>query len=693
MIVNQNLGAIIKHLGIGMHLRVKCVFNANYDACVTKFLKEVNSCAKVPSHKTRNNNKPVEQTSHTQKPVRQIFTRHRFSPNTSSAVPEKTYLRFCLRWKPTGRIFKTVGLRWIPTGKLFASSTTKVDSEPPHGSNSDITKPHECIQTLDGSAGLVPNPVSPTPYVPSSKKDWDILFQPIFDEYFQPPPCVVSHVPPVAAPIRADTIGTPSSTTIDQDAPSASTSPTTEETQAPVIHQGVEEQLQGIHTTQFDNDPFINIFTQESSFEESYSRDAIPSNLQQINQPLIISRNGQSITLKPKNYKEAMKESSWIEAMQEENHKIDRIHASEEGIDFEESFALIARIEAIRIFIANVAHKNMTVYQMDVKTAFLNGVLSEEVYISQPEGFVDQDHPNYVYRLKKALYGLKQAPRAWYDMLSKFLLSQKFSKGAVDPTLFTRKEGKDILLVQIYVDDIIFASTNPEFCELFANETSLKFKMSMMEKMSFFLRLQISQNPRGIFINQSIYALQIIKKYGMDSSDPIDTPMVERTKLDEDPQGIPVDPTRYRGMVGSLMYLTSSRSDIVFVVCMCARYQAEYISLSGCCAQIIWMRSQLTDYGLVFNKIHLYCDNKSAIALCCNNAQHSRSKHIDIRYHFIKEQVENNVVELYFVRTEYQLTIFTKALASERFEFLLNRLGMHSMSPETLKRLAKSEEM
>ncbi|GJR89673.1 retrovirus-related pol polyprotein from transposon TNT 1-94 [Tanacetum coccineum] len=424
----------------------------------------------------------------------------------------------------------------------------------------------------------------------------------------------------------------------------------------------------------------------------------------------------------------------------------------EVGIDFEESFAHVARLEAIRIFIANVANKNMTIYQMDVKTDFLNGELREVVYVSQPEGFVDQDKPNHVYRLKKALYGLKQAPRAWYDMLSSFLLSQEFSKGAVDPTLFTRKAGRDILLVQIYVDDIIFASTNPAMCDEFAKII-----------------------PRGIFINQSNYALEIIKKYGMLSSDPVDTPMVEKSKLDEDLQGKPVDPTHYRGMIGSLMYLTPIIPNLVFAVCTCAWYQAkptekhlhaikrifqylkgtidmglwyskdscitltayadadhagcqdtrrstsgsaqflgdklvswsskkqkstaissteaEYIALSGCCAQILWMRSQLTDYGLKFNKIPLYCDNKSAIALCCNNVQHSRSKHIDVRYHFIKEQVENGVVELYFVRTEYQLAdIFTKALPRERFNFLIEKLGMKSMSPETLKNLAEEEE-
>ncbi|GJX61072.1 retrovirus-related pol polyprotein from transposon TNT 1-94 [Tanacetum coccineum] len=247
----------------------------------------------------------------------------------------------------------------------------------------------------------------------------------------------------------------------------------------------------------------------------------------------------------------------------------------EEGINFEESFALVARIEAIRIFIANAAHKNMTIYQMDVKTAFLKGELKEEVYDSQPEGFVDLDNPSHVYKLKKALYGLKQAPHTWYDMLSSFLISQHFSKGAVDPTLFTRQAGNDLLLVQIYVDDIIFASTNTTMCNEFANQMTTKFKMLMMGQMSFFLGLQILQSPRGIFINQSKYASEIVEKYGLLTTDSIDTPLVEKSKLDEDIQGKQVDATLYRGMIGSFMYLTSSRPDLIYAVCLCARYQAN----------------------------------------------------------------------------------------------------------------------
>ncbi|GJX67557.1 retrovirus-related pol polyprotein from transposon TNT 1-94 [Tanacetum coccineum] len=206
---------------------------------------------------------------------------------------------------------------------------------------------------------------------------------------------------------------------------------------------------------------------------------------------------------------------------------------------------------------------------MVVKTAFLNGELKEVVYVSQPEGFVDPDRPHHVYRLKKALYGLKQAPRAWYDTLLKFLLAQGFSKGVVDPTLFIRKTSKHTLHVQIYVDDIIFASTDPKDCDRFSIEISSKFQIS------FFLGLQISQNPRGILINQSKYANEILKKFNLHKSDPVDTPIVERTKLDEDLSRILVDQTQYRSMIGSLMYLTASRPDLVFVVCMCARYQSK----------------------------------------------------------------------------------------------------------------------
>ncbi|GJZ88812.1 retrovirus-related pol polyprotein from transposon TNT 1-94 [Tanacetum coccineum] len=174
-------------------------------------------------------------------------------------------------------------------------------------------------------------------------------------------------------------------------------------------------------------------------------------------------------------------------------------YRQEKGINFEESFAPVAWIETIRIFIANAASKIMIIYQMDVKNAFLNGELKEEVCVSQPEGFVDPDHPTHVYRLKKALYGLKKSPRVWYNTLFRFLLDNKFSKGVVDPTLFTRKTGKHILLVQIYVDDIIFSSTDPNVCDIFSKEMSLKFQMTMMRQISFFRITSISKFQRHLY--------------------------------------------------------------------------------------------------------------------------------------------------------------------------------------------------
>nr|GEU29763.1 retrovirus-related Pol polyprotein from transposon TNT 1-94 [Tanacetum cinerariifolium] len=328
-------------------------------------------------------------------------------------------------------------------------------------------------------------------YAPSRKGSAPIFLTPeqislglvpnllMFDEYMEPPRVERPDSPTPAVQAPVNSAGTPSSTTIDQDAPSPSILPSSSALQSHSLHQGVAAEspfMEDNPVAPVDNNPFINVFASKPSFDASSSGDA------------------------------------WLVA---------KGYQQEEGIDFEESFVHVARIEAIRIFITNAASKNMTIYQMDVKTAFLNDELKEEVYVSQPKGFVDPDHPTYVYHLKKALYGLKQAPWAW-----------------------------------------------------------------------------------------------------MDSCDPVDTPMVDRLKLDEDPLGIPVDQTRFCSMVGSLMYLTASKPDLVFAVCMCAR-----------------------------------------------------SKHINIRHHFIREQVEKGVVELYFVTTDYQLTdIFTKALPRERFEFLLPHL-------------------
>ncbi|GJU41322.1 retrovirus-related pol polyprotein from transposon TNT 1-94 [Tanacetum coccineum] len=369
------------------------------------------------------------------------------------------------------------------------------------------------------SSGLVPNPAPTIPYVPPTNTELELLFQPMFDEYFTPP-----------------------------DALSGSHLTSSPDHQSSLVHHGVsvEHSFEVNPFAAADPKPFVNLFAPDLNSEASSSGVITITEPNQSTQPHehlrkwtdshpidnIIGNPSRPVStrkqlatdalwcfynsvlskVEPKNFKSAVTEDCWFQAMQDEIHEFDRLvkldkygdvlknkarlvakgYRQEKGLDFEESFAPVARLEAIRIFLANAASKNMTVYQMDVKTAFLNGELKEEVYVSQPEGFVDPDRPHHVYRLKKALYGLKQAPRAWYDTLSKFLLAQGFSKGVVDPTF-----------------------------------------------------------------------------------DPVDTPMVERTKLDEDLSGIPVDQTQYRSMIGSLMYLTANRPDLVFALCMCARYQSK----------------------------------------------------------------------------------------------------------------------
>nr|GEV38366.1 hypothetical protein [Tanacetum cinerariifolium] len=426
----------------------------------------------------------------------------------------------------------------------------------------------------------------------------------------------------------------------------------------------------------------------------------------------------------PKNIKEAMADSDWIESMQEELHQFDRLdgYAQKEGVDFEESFTPVARLEAVRLFITYAAHKSFTVYQMDIKTTFLYGPLKEEVYVNQPDGFVYPYHPDKVYRLKKALYGLKQAPRAWYDELSNFLVSKGFSKGSIDPTLFITKHREDTLLVQIYVYDIIFCVGTP---------------MAMKH-----LDADLSGTP----IDQTKYRSMVGALMYLTRSRPdiiIGTLMATK-HLDSDLSGTPVDQTQYHSMIGALMYLTTSRPDIMHATCYYARYQAKptekhltavkrifrylkdtiHMGLwylkdigfeltafsdsdhTGCLDSskstsggiqflggdnlVSWSSKKQDRTSMSFAEAEYVslsaCCAQEAIAISCNLVQHSCTKHIDVRYHFIKEKVEKGIVELFFVGTEYQLAdMFTKALPEERFKYLVRRLGMRCLTPVELE--------
>jgi hypothetical protein len=245
------------------------------------------------------------------------------------------------------------------------------------------------------------------------------------------------------------------------------------------------------------------------------------------------------------------------------------------GLDFGKTYALVARLEAIRILLAYACTHNIKLYQMDVKSAFLNGYIIELVYVEQPPSFEDEKKPKHVYKLRKPLYGLKQAPRVWYERLRDFLLSIGFIMGRVDTTLFTKKIGKDSFVLQIYVDDIIFGSTNQDFCEEFGKMMANEFEMSMIRELSYFLGLQIKQLKNGTFVSQGKYIKYILKKFGMEDAKGISTPMGTNGSLDSNTNGNMVDQKIYRSMIRSLLFMTTSRPDVMFSVWMCTRFQAS----------------------------------------------------------------------------------------------------------------------
>ncbi|GKC05439.1 retrovirus-related pol polyprotein from transposon TNT 1-94 [Tanacetum coccineum] len=364
-------------------------------------------------------------------------------------------------------------------------------------------------------------------------------------------------------------------------------------------------------------------------------------------------------------------------------------YSQEERIEYDETFAPVARMEAIRIFLAFATYMNFKFYQMDVKSAFLNGKLKEEVYVKQPPGFESSEFPNYVCKRDKALYGLKQAPKAWYETLSTFLIQNKFARGRIDNTLFIYKSKGEVLLIQVYVDDIIFGSTSYKLCKQFEKLMIKKFEMSMIGELTYFLGLQIKQDDKGISICQEQYTRNLLKKYEIFDSSLVKTPMVPSNNLGTNLAGKPVNETSYKRMIGSMIHLTVTRLDIQFSIVLCARYQsnpkeshltvvkrilrylkgtptlglyypkclgfdlkwysdsdyagcnmdrkitsaeAEYVAAAGGYASILWMKSQLSDYDNHYKMVPIFCDNTNAIAISNNHVLHSRTKHIDIRY-------------------------------------------------------------
>nr|GEV99088.1 retrovirus-related Pol polyprotein from transposon TNT 1-94 [Tanacetum cinerariifolium] len=392
----------------------------------------------------------------------------------------------------------------------------------------------------------------------------------------------------------------------------------------------------------------------------------------------------------------------------------------QEGINYDETYALVARLESIMILLAYTCALDFKLFQMNVKSAFLNDFINEEVYVAQPLGFIDFEKPDHVYKLKKALYGLKQAPKVWYDRLKDFLIKHEYKIGMVDNTLFTKKKF-NLIIVQIYVYDIIFSSTCEEMCDDFAKIMHDKLEMNMIGELNFFLGLQIKQLEDGIFFNQSNYIKEMLKKFSLEDSKPMKTPMSSDAKLTKEEECDSVHSTKYRGMIGSLLYLTASKPDIMFSVCLCARFQedpktshleavksifryikgtthlglwypkgtdiettvyadsdhtrdymdqkstnrictfvgccltswfskkqtalvistteAEYVSAEKACQQALWMKQALIDYDIRLDDVPIMCDNKGAIDIRKKPVQHLRTKHIEIRHHFLRDNV------------------------------------------------------
>ncbi|GJX85777.1 putative ribonuclease H-like domain-containing protein [Tanacetum coccineum] len=351
-------------------------------------------------------------------------------------------------------------------------------------------------------------------------------------------------------------------------------------------------------------------------------------------------------------------------------------YTQEEGIDYDEVFVPIAKIKAIRLFLSYTSFKDFVVYQMDIKSAFLYGKIEEEVYVCQPPGFEDPDFPDRVYKVEKELYGLHQAPRAWYETLSTYLLDNGFPRGKIDKTLFIRRDKGDILLVQVYVDDIIFGFTKKSLCTEFEK---------MMHK------------------NQDKYVAKILKKFGFSDVKTASTPMETQKHLLKDKDAEEVDVHLYRSMIGSLMYLTSLRPDIMFAVCLwCPKDspfdlvayndsdyagesldmksttgEAEYVASSSCRGQVFWIQNQFLDYGYNFMHTKIYIDNETTICIVKNPVFHSKIKHIEIRHHFIRDSNEKKLIQIIKIHTDKNIAdLLTKAFDVSRFQYLIASIGM-----------------
>ncbi|GJZ61657.1 putative ribonuclease H-like domain-containing protein [Tanacetum coccineum] len=451
--------------------------------------------------------------------------------------------------------------------------------------------------------------------------------------------------------------------------------------------------------------------------------------------------------IEPKKISEALQDESWVNAMQEEllQFKLQKVwilvdlpngkrvigtkwfyrnkkdergvvvrnkarlvalgYRQEEGIDYDEVFAPVARIEAIRIFLAFASYMGFIVYQMDVKSAFLYGTIDEDVYVSQPLGFVDPHHPKKVYKVVKALYGLHQAPRAWYTTLSAFLEQSGYTRGTIDKTLFIKKDKKDIMLVQVYVDDIIFGSTKKSWCDEFEALMKNRFQMSSMRELIFFLRLQHASTPiethkplvkdeEASDVDVHLYRFQVTPKTShLHAVKRIFRYLRGKPKLglwylressfdlvaysDSNYGGANLDRKSTTGGCQFLSHRLISWQCKKQTIVATSTTEAEYVAATHCCGHVLWIQNQMLDYGFNFMNTRIYIDNESTIFIVKNPVFHSKTKHIEIRHHFIRDAYEKKPIQVLNIHTDNNVAdLLTKAFDVSRFEFLVVTIGM-----------------
>lgn len=438
-------------------------------------------------------------------------------------------------------------------------------------------------------------------------------------------------------------------------------------------------------------------------------------------------------------------------------------YVQRQGVDYVDTYSPVARYETVRIILGLAAQNQWSVFQFDVKSAFLNGSLEEDVYVDQPEGFVVEGQEEKVYKLKKALYGLKQAPRAWYGRLDAYLRGDGFHRSDNEPTLYVKvRSSDDIIIVCVYVDDIIYTSSSTALIEEFRQSMTNEFEMSDLGLLRYFLGFQVEQTTDRIFLKQEKYALDLLKRFNMENCKTSSTPMNTSEKLIVSDGTPKANESLFRSLVGGLMYLTNSRPDIAFPVSLVSRFmhnptmhhlgaakrilryiratssygiwyrrvsdfrlmgytdsdwagfvddrkstsgyvfnlgsgavswlsrkqatvalsssEAEYIAATSATCQAIWMRRILADLHHVQGRsTDIYCDNKATISMTKNPVFHGRTKHIELRHHFIRDVVKDRTIVMKYCPTDDQVADgFTKALSYQKFDKFRSSLNVSS---------------